>query len=152
MPCGKSESICLVLVPPPFNSTAPKTGVSNNTTVQPVPAFKSEPWPTLTPSISVIQHEPYSSTTLCIVATNALLNKHELIRISKISHTGICRVVHPVNTVSDGDIVFTVSVGEEKGDANSIGIAASDLISDTIIDAVLKARGMFGIPSHCDLK
>jgi len=97
-------------------------------------------------------YEPYSSTTLCIVATNAQLNKHELMRISKITHTGISRVIHPVNTVSDGDIVFTVSVGEEKGDANSIGIAASDLISDTIIDAVHKARGMFGIPSHNDLK
>ncbi len=96
-------------------------------------------------------YEPYSSTTLCVVATNAGLNKHELIRISKIAHTGISRVISPVNTISDGDIVFAVSAGEMDGDANSIGVAASDLISRTIEDAVLKARGMLGIPSGSEL-
>ncbi len=96
-------------------------------------------------------YEPYSSTTLCVVATNAKLNKHELVRISKIAHTGISRVVSPVNTISDGDIVFTVSIGDFEGDANSIGIAASDLISKTILDAVVKAKGMFGIPAASEL-
>ncbi len=96
-------------------------------------------------------YEPYSSTTLCIVATNAVLNKHELIRISKIAHTGISRVVSPVNTVSDGDVVFAVSIGDHEGDANSIGVAASDLISNTIVDAVLKAKSLFGIPSSSEL-
>ena len=96
-------------------------------------------------------YEPYSSTTLCIVATNAVLNKHELIRISKIAHTGISRVISPVNTISDGDIVFAVSIGDQEGDANSIGVAASDLISITIVDAALKAKSLFGIPSSSDL-
>ena len=96
-------------------------------------------------------YEPYSSTTLCLVATNAELNKHELIRISKIAHTGISRVISPVNTISDGDIVFAVSIGDHKGDANSIGVVASDLIANTIIDAALKAKSLFGIPSSSDL-
>jgi len=96
-------------------------------------------------------YEPYSSTTLCVVATNAKLNKHELIRISKIAHTGISRVISPVNTISDGDIVFTISIGNEDGDANSIGVAASDIISNSIVDAVLKAKGMFGISSASEL-
>lgn len=96
-------------------------------------------------------YEPYSSTTLCIVATNAALNKHELIRISKIAHTGISRVISPVNTISDGDIVFAVSIGDQEGEANSIGVAASDLISNTIVDAALKAKSLFGIPSSSDL-
>ena len=96
-------------------------------------------------------YEPYSSTTLCVVAANANLSKHELVRISKIAHTGISRVISPVNTISDGDIVFSVSIGEEEGDANSIGIAASKLISEAIVDAVLKAHGMLQIPSASDL-
>ena len=96
-------------------------------------------------------YEPYSSTTLCLVATNAELNKHELIRISKIAHTGISRVISPVNTISDGDIVFAVSIGDHKGDANSIGVVASELIANTIIDATLKAKSLFGIPSSSDL-
>jgi len=96
-------------------------------------------------------YEPYSSTTLCIVATNAELNKHELIRISKIAHTGISRVISPVNTISDGDIVLAVSIGEKEGDANSIGVAASDLISNTIVEAALKAKSLFGIPSSSDI-
>ena len=96
-------------------------------------------------------YEPYSSTTLCVVATDANLSKHELVRISKIAHTGISRVVQPVNTISDGDIVFAVSIGDKKGDANSIGIAASDLISNAIIDAVNSAVGILGIPSASEL-
>lgn len=96
-------------------------------------------------------YEPYSSTTLCVVATNADLNKHELIRVSKIAHTGISRVISPVNTISDGDIVFALSAGDMEGDANSIGIASSDLISAAIVDAVYKAKGMLGIPSGLEL-
>ena len=97
-------------------------------------------------------YEPYSSTTLCIVVTDAELSKQELIRVSKLSHTGVSRVINPVNTISDGDIVFSVSNGKHKGNANSIGIVAADLISDAIIKAVKSAKGLHGIPSHRELK
>ena len=96
-------------------------------------------------------YEPYSSTTLCVVATNAELNKQELIRISRLSHTGISRVVNPVNTISDGDIVFSISSGNVNGDANLIGIVAADLISDSIIKAVKSAKSLLSIPSYTDL-
>jgi len=96
-------------------------------------------------------YEPYSSTTLCVVATDAGLSKHELTRIARLSHTGISRVINPVNTVSDGDIVFAVSKGDADGDANSIGIIAADLISDAIIEAVKSAKSLCGIPGYSDL-
>ena len=95
--------------------------------------------------------EPYSSTTLCVVATNARFNKQELTRISRLSHTGICRVINPVNTMADGDIVFAVSCGNLEGDANSIGIIAADLVSDSIIKAVKSASSLLGTTRYTDL-
>ena len=44
-------------------------------------------------------YEPYSSTTLCVVATNAQLSKHELVRISKIAHTPSPRQLDNLNTL-----------------------------------------------------
>ena len=96
-------------------------------------------------------YEPYSSTTLCVVATNAGFNKQELSRIARLAHTGISRVVNPVNTISDGDIVFAVSSGDLEGDSNSIGIVAADLISDAIVKAVKNAKGLLGIPGYEDI-
>lgn len=96
-------------------------------------------------------YEPFSSTTLAVVVTNASLTKQELFRVAKIGHTGMARVINPVNTISDGDIVFSISIGEKKGDANSIGVVASDLISEAINRSVIKAKGLLGIPSYSDI-
>ncbi len=96
-------------------------------------------------------HGPNTNTTLAVVVTDASLNKSELVRVSMIAQSGISRVVSPVNTVSDGDLVFSVSVGEKKGDANSIGIIAAELISLSIKRAVLYASSLLGIPSSSDI-
>lgn len=92
-----------------------------------------------------------TNTTLAVVATDAKLNKSELVRVSMIAQNGISRVISPVNTVADGDLVFAVSVGEKKGDANSIGIIAAELISLSVRRAVLSARSLLGIPASPDI-
>lgn len=96
--------------------------------------------------------EPFMSTTLAIAVTNVRFSKEELFRISAIGQTGITRVISPSNTSADGDLVFTLSCGDSRGDANTFGIIAAELISEAIISAVKKARSLGAIPSWSDLQ
>ncbi|NIP29972.1 MAG: peptidase S58 family protein [Candidatus Dadabacteria bacterium] len=96
-------------------------------------------------------YEPYSNTTLAVIITNASLNKSELNRIAIIGQTGISRSILPVNTISDGDVVFAASAGKLKGDANSIGIVASDLIESSIVKAVKISESLLGVPAYNEL-
>jgi L-aminopeptidase/D-esterase-like protein len=96
--------------------------------------------------------EPFQSTTLAVVATNGNFSKPELMRIARISQTGITRVINPAHTISDGDLVFSLSCGGLEGDANVVGVIAAELISDSIINAVKSSRSLGGIPSWSDIK
>jgi len=95
--------------------------------------------------------EPFQNTTIAVVVTNAHFSKPELIRIARIGQTGISRVINPAHTISDGDLVFAVSCGNLKDDANTIGVIAAELISEAIIRAVKNAKGLGGIPSWKDI-
>jgi L-aminopeptidase/D-esterase-like protein len=97
------------------------------------------------------EFEPFMSTTLAVVVTNAGFSKQELFRISAIGQTGITRVISPSNTTADGDLVFAISCGDSQGDANTCGIIAAELISAAIISAVQKARSLGGIPCWRDI-
>ncbi len=95
--------------------------------------------------------EPFLNTTLAVVVTNVGFSKQELFRIAAIGQTGITRVISPSHTSADGDLVFAISCGESRGDANACGIIAAELISDAIIIAVKKAKTLGGVPSWKDL-
>jgi L-aminopeptidase/D-esterase-like protein len=96
--------------------------------------------------------EPFENTTLAVVATNINFSKSELVRVARISQTGITRVVFPSHTTSDGDLVFAVSCGILEGDANTAGIIASELVSEAILRAVKSAKSLGGIPSWKDIQ
>lgn len=92
------------------------------------------------------------NTTLAVVATNARFTKSELGRIANIAQTGLARVITPVHTVADGDVVIAVSCGEMEGDANLTGIIAAELTGTAILRALHRSNSMGGIPSTSDLK
>lgn len=96
--------------------------------------------------------EPFENTTLAVIATNGKFLKGDLIRIARIGQTGITRVIMPSHTVTDGDLVFAVSCGDDERDANAVGIIAAELISEAIIHAVKAARSLGGIPSWGDIR
>ncbi len=91
------------------------------------------------------------NTTLAVIATDAEFSKEQLGRIASIANTGIARVINPCHTISDGDMVFAVSLGNKEAKINDVGIMASELISDSIIKAVKSAAGLGGLPSYSDL-
>jgi L-aminopeptidase/D-esterase-like protein len=92
------------------------------------------------------------NTTLAVVATNARFSKSELGRIANIAQTGLARVISPVHTIADGDVVIAVSCGEIEGDANLIGVIAAELTANAILRAVHHSKGLGGIPSTGDIK
>jgi L-aminopeptidase/D-esterase-like protein len=92
------------------------------------------------------------NTTLGVVATDAKFTKSELGRIANIAHTGLAKVISPVHTIADGDVVMAVSCGENEGDANLVGIIAAELMENAILRAIHQSKSMGGVPSSDDLK
>jgi len=95
--------------------------------------------------------EPWN-TTLALVATNAELSNGELERVSIIAQSGLSKVISPVNTGADGDLVIAVSTGGLKADANAVGSVAAELLAESIVRASQESKSLGGVPSPADLK
>jgi len=95
--------------------------------------------------------EPFESTTLAVVATNASFDQSEILRIAKIGQTGVARTIVPCHTASDGDMVFALTTGTMDTDANAVGIIAGELVSEAIVRAIAAATSLCGIPSRAEL-
>lgn len=53
------------------------------------------------------------STTIALVATDAVLTKAQAQRLAIVAHDGLARAIQPVHTPLDGDIVFAASTGKK---------------------------------------
>jgi L-aminopeptidase/D-esterase-like protein len=85
-----------------------------------------------------------ANTTLGIVATNAELDKHQLIKIADLAHDGLARAIRPVHTTLDGDAIFALSPNDgavslpdttEANLTDLIGAAGADAMVLTVLDA-----------------
>jgi L-aminopeptidase/D-esterase-like protein len=87
------------------------------------------------------------NTTLVAVATNAKLDKVQVNRMAHVAHVGMARAIRPVNTLSDGDLIIGLSVGNVASPPlDSLGEAAAEAVSEAILRAVRLAPTMGGIP------
>lgn len=86
------------------------------------------------------------NTTLTVVATNAQLTKVQAQKLAQFASLGVARSIWPVNTTSDGDTTFALSVGEGKANINSLGSAAAEAVSQAILRAVKLSKSMGGVP------
>jgi L-aminopeptidase/D-esterase-like protein len=86
------------------------------------------------------------NTTLGVVATNARLNKVQTNMLAHFASLGMARTIYPVNTTADGDIVFALSLGEQQGDINVLGVAAAEALAEAILRAVKMATTLGGVP------
>ena len=78
-----------------------------------------------------------TATNLAIVVVDVPLTRPELQRVAILAQTGFARCVVPVNTATDGDVVFVASVAEGRrrpaesrpgGHTDRVGTAAADLV------------------------
>lgn len=65
-----------------------------------------------------------TNTTLAVVATDALLTKVECRKLAEMAQDALAISIRPVHTMFDGDTVFAVSTGTERGDLLTLGNAA----------------------------
>ncbi len=88
-----------------------------------------------------------TNTTLILIATNVGLSKSQCLRVSAMAHTGMARAIHPVHTEFDGDVVITVSLGDEEADTNLVGTLAAEATEASIRAGVREAEELGGIPA-----
>jgi L-aminopeptidase/D-esterase-like protein len=85
---------------------------------------------------------PGMNTTLAVIATSARLDKAQATKIAQMAHDGLARVINPLHTPFDGDVVFALALsapGASSATAADI-LAIGATAADTLARAVLKAR------------
>jgi L-aminopeptidase/D-esterase-like protein len=87
-----------------------------------------------------------ANTTLAVVVTNAAISKVEATKLARLAGLGMARAIYPVNTMSDGDTIFALSLGNLRANIDSLGAAAADCVVQSILRAVRSARTLGGIP------
>jgi L-aminopeptidase/D-esterase-like protein len=86
------------------------------------------------------------NTTLAVVATNARFDKVRTNKIAALASLGVARTISPVNTMSDGDMTFAISIGKETADVDAVGSAAAEALAMAVVRAVRAAKSAGGIP------
>jgi len=101
------------------------------------------------------------STTIGVVATNAVLSKSQAAKVAQMAHDGLARTIRPVHTPFDGDTLFAVSTGKlrragaasrEPAFVAIIGALAADAVAQAVVAAILHAASIPGIPSYSDFR
>ena len=92
------------------------------------------------------------NTTLGVIATNAHLTKKEAHQVAQIAHSGLPKIICPLHTTFDGDLIFALSYGKKKGDVNTIGLLGEGVLIESVKRAVIKAKGFGIIPAYQDVK
>ncbi|OGP82617.1 MAG: peptidase [Deltaproteobacteria bacterium RBG_16_54_11] len=92
------------------------------------------------------------NTTIGVIATNVALVREDAIKVAQMAHNGLARVISPINTTLDGDIVFALSLGQHAGDVNHVGALAEAAVMEAVKRAIMKADGFGIIPAYRDLK
>jgi L-aminopeptidase/D-esterase-like protein len=90
------------------------------------------------------------NTTLGVIATNAKLSKKEISQAVQIAHCGFAKVISPLHTAADGDLVFGLSLGNKKADVNAVGLLGEAALIESVKRAVVLADGYGIIPAFKD--
>ena len=89
-----------------------------------------------------------SNTTLGVVATSAALTKEQANKMASIAHDGFALAIRPTHMMGDGDVVFALATGVSKENVPFQRILAATVVvvAQAIVNAVLHAQGLKGIP------
>jgi L-aminopeptidase/D-esterase-like protein len=110
-------------------------------------------------------NEPKRNTTIAVVATDAMLAKHQAQKVAQMAHDGMARVIRPIHTMTDGDTVFCLATGKRALPAtdadyasrdldafNMLGHTAADCLARAIVRAVITAESLGGMVAFRDLE
>jgi len=88
------------------------------------------------------------NTIIGVIATNAALCKEEVNYFADVASNGIALSIQPAFTMFDGDTIFGLATGQVKSDINILSAFAPKVFSQAIINAVINAEPVEGLPSH----
>ncbi|MGB8210548.1 MAG: P1 family peptidase [Mycobacterium sp.] len=103
------------------------------------------------------------NTTIAVVATDAALSPAACQQVARTAHDGLARSIRPVHTPVDGDMVFALATGAvevapsadtpaafspETPLATAVSAAAADCLARAVLDAVIAAESVAGIPTY----
>jgi L-aminopeptidase/D-esterase-like protein len=92
-----------------------------------------------------------TNTTLCVVATNVVLERSELAQLARAAGAALFRRITPAGTSFDGDIVFALCPPEgARGALMPVELMATAALEDAIERAVRTAVGRDGVPGLAD--
>jgi L-aminopeptidase/D-esterase-like protein len=89
---------------------------------------------------------PRENTCLGVIATNARLTKVGAAKVAQMAHQGIARTIYPASTMSDGDVMFALSLGSLEAEVTALGIAAAEAVAQAVVRSVTLARSLGGVP------
>jgi L-aminopeptidase/D-esterase-like protein len=95
-----------------------------------------------------------SSTTLAVVATDAVLSKEGANKMAQMAHDGLAQTIRPVHTMLDGDTVFALATGrraEASVDVSVVGAVAASVLAEAVVRAVRQATSLAGVPAAREL-
>ena len=84
----------------------------------------------------------HESTTLVVVATDAILSKAQAKRLAVMAQSGLSRAIYPVHTPLDGDVVFAASTGRRALAEPLMGITKLGTVAANVVARAI-ARGVF---------
>lgn len=87
------------------------------------------------------------STTIALIATDAVLTKSQAKRLAIMADDGLARAVRPAHAPMDGDTVFAIAtlrkpLRDESLDLTEIGLAAGDCLTRAIARGVYEATAL----------
>ncbi|WP_137725151.1 P1 family peptidase [Prescottella subtropica] len=106
------------------------------------------------------------NTTIGVVATDARLSKPSCRRVAVAGHDGLARAIRPAHSPLDGDTIFALATGTrdtppvdgipaafpaELPILDAVCTAAAVCVQRAIVDAILSATTVAGIPTYRDV-
>jgi L-aminopeptidase/D-esterase-like protein len=91
------------------------------------------------------------NTTLGVIATNAHFSKKEIHQVAQIAHSGLAKVISPLHSTFDGDLLFAISYGEKKADVNTVGLLGEAVLMEAVRRGVTQADGFGILPAYRDI-
>ena len=98
-----------------------------------------------------------------MVATDAALSPAACRQVASTAHDGLARSIRPAHTPVDGDTVFALATGAievappadvpaafspETALVSAVGMAAADCLARAVLEAVIAAEPVAGIPTY----
>jgi D-aminopeptidase len=88
-----------------------------------------------------------ASTTLCVIATDAVLSQAQTARLATMASAGLARAIDPIYSALDGDIVFAAAsarrpLPDSVHALSAIGAVAAHTLARAVARAVYEATAL----------